>query len=174
MNEVNRYGRSFYTRNALTVARELIGQSLTRRFPDGTEKTYLITETEAYLGEEDLACHASKGRTKRTEIMYHEGGHVYVYLIYGMYWMLNVVTGPADHPQAVLIRGISGLNGPGKLTRALGITKELYGEDLVHSTNLWIGKREGPVKIKKTSRVGVDYAGKYWAAKPWRFVLLPK
>ena len=171
MEEDMRYGRSFYTRDALTVARELIGKSLARRFPDGTVKIYMITETEAYLGEEDLACHASKGRTPRTEIMYHEGGHVYVYLIYGMYWMLNVVTGPVNHPQAVLIRGITDFNGPGKLTRALGISKELYGEDLVHSTNLWIGEGEGSVKIQKTPRVGVDYAGECWAAKPWRFVL---
>ena len=95
------------------------------------------TEVEAYRGSEDRACHASKGRTPRTEIMYHEGGRLYVYLIYGMYWMLNVVTGGENDPQAVLIRGVENFPGPGKLTRSFGIDRTFYGEDLTISERIW-------------------------------------
>ncbi len=104
--------REFFRRDVLCVAPELVGRILVRRLPDGTLLRARITETEAYRGEQDTACHASRG----TEVLYHDGGTIYVYLCYGMHWMLNIVTGHADEPQAVLIRACAdGANGPGKL-----------------------------------------------------------
>ncbi|HEY4789008.1 MAG TPA: DNA-3-methyladenine glycosylase [Bacteroidales bacterium] len=164
---------AFFCRDVLEVAPDLIGKVLVRRFTDGTVEHYKITETEAYRGEEDLACHASKGRTPRTEVMYHKGGKVYVYLIYGMYQMLNFVTAGENNPQAVLIRGIEGFEGPGKLTKHLQIDKSFYGEDLAKSERLWVendGILPGYVTGK---RVGIDYAGP-WKEKLWRFTLSSK
>lgn len=170
---MNRLLKEFFTRDVLEVAPELLGKFLVRKFEDGSIKKFLITEVEAYQGEEDLACHASKGRTPRTEIMYHEGGKIYVYLIYGMYWMLNVVTSVKDIPQAVLIRGIEGFNGPGKLTKKLVIDKSFYGEDLFSSRRLWIESdlNSDEIKFKTTARIGIDYAGEIYKNKPWRFIL---
>ena len=128
IKNTTRLSTSFFTRDVLAVAPDLLGKSIVRRFSDGSIKTFIITETEAYRGEEDLACHASKGRTPRTETMYQQGGVLYLYLIYGMYWMLNVVTGK-DQPQAVLIRCIEGYNGPGKLTKALQLDKTFNTEN---------------------------------------------
>ncbi|MEI8087902.1 MAG: DNA-3-methyladenine glycosylase, partial [Paludibacter sp.] len=147
---------------------------LVRVNEEGFETRYRITETEAYLGEEDLACHASKGRTKRTEIMYAEGGQLYVYLIYGMYWMLNIVTGEENHPQAVLIRGIDKIIGSGKVGRELKIDKSFYGENLFLSQRIWL--EDGPEiqNFKAAPRVGVDYAGEEWKNKLWRFILIVK
>ncbi|MEA3446139.1 MAG: DNA-3-methyladenine glycosylase [Bacteroidota bacterium] len=162
---------SFFRRDVLEVAPELIGKILVRKFDNGKIIRYKITETEAYKGEEDLACHASKGRTKRTEVMYHEGGLVYVYLIYGMYWMLNFITGKTDNAQAVLIRGIEGFNGPGKLTKALHIDKSFYGEELIRSDRIWIEDNQHKEKIKTGKRIGIDYAGNLWANKLWRFYI---
>ena len=159
----------FYKQDAVTVARKLLGKTLVRKWDDGTESTYVITETEAYLGEEDLACHASKGRTPRTEIMYFEGGHIYVYLIYGMYWMLNVVTGDRNHPQAVLIRGIDKIIGSGKVGRELKIDKSFYGENLLISNKIWIENADDVVNFEKAPRIGIDYADDEWRNKPWRF-----
>ena len=113
---------AFYRQDAVTVARLLLGKTLVRRLPDGRTARYPITETEAYVGETDKACHASRGRTTRTEVMYHDGGTVYIYLIYGMHWMLNVVTSTPGNPQAVLIRGIGGHSGPG----TGGLTSKLF------------------------------------------------
>lgn len=167
-----RLDADFFTRDVLEVAPDLLGKILVRRFDDGTEKRYIITETEAYRGEEDLACHASKGRTARTEIMYATGGHVYVYLIYGMYWMLNFVTGPKNHPQAVLIRGLKNLYGPGRLTKHLKINKSFYGENLIHSNRLFVvDSNTYNIQYDKAPRIGVDYAGEYWKNIPWRFIL---
>ncbi len=168
MNE--RLGREFFERDVLKVAPELLGNFII--IPQhNTIRKYRITEVEAYRGEEDLACHASKGRTGRTEIMYHNGGHVYIYLIYGMYWMLNFVTGKPDNPQAVLIRGVEGLNGPGKLTRELGIDKSFYGEDLVTSDRIWIVENKSSFTFETSKRIGVDYSGNPWKDKPWRFFI---
>jgi DNA-3-methyladenine glycosylase len=171
---MNRLQRDFFIRDVLEVAPELLGKSLVRKVDSQIEK-YLITEVEAYRGEKDLACHASKGRTPRTEIMYHNGGLVYVYLIYGMYWMLNIVTSIIDIPQAVLFRGIKGFDGPGKLTKKLEIDKSFYGEDLMNSGRIWIEHNEEfkGFKIKTTSRIGIDYAGE-WKHKPWRFIISEK
>jgi len=161
----------FYRQDALTVAEKLLGKILVRKWEDGTQSHYIITETEAYLGEEDLACHASKGRTKRTDIMYAVGGHVYVYLIYGMYWMLNVVTGPENHPQAVLIRGIDSITGSGKVGRELKMDKTFYSEDLTASDRIWIEDAPEVTRFSTAPRIGIDYAGEEWKNKPWRFIL---
>lgn len=170
---MKRLQKDFFIRDVLEVAPDLIGKYLVRRYDDGKIQKFLITEVEAYRGEQDLACHASKGRTPRTEIMYHEGGHVYVYLIYGMYWMLNIVTATKDFPQAVLIRGIEGFDGPGKLTKGLQIDKSFYGENLVSSKRLWIesSEKSSEIKIKTSPRIGIDYAGEIYKNKQWRFVL---
>jgi DNA-3-methyladenine glycosylase len=131
----------------------------------------MITEVEAYRGNKDRACHASKGRTARTEIMFHEGGKLYIYLIYGMYWMLNIVTGEKDIPQAILIRGVDNYPGPGKLTKFLRIDKSFYGEDLITSERIWIEDPGTTHNIKNGFRIGIDYAGEYWKMRPWRYYL---
>ena len=130
----------------------------------------LITETEAYRGGEDRACHASKGMTPRTEVMFGDGGYVYMYLIYGMYWMLNVVASERGIPQAVLVRGIRGTGGPGRLTRKLGLDATFKGEDLVSSERIWIEDGQAKPDYSVTPRVGIDYAGEPWVSKPWRFL----
>ena len=161
---------TFFGRDALDVAPELPGKFLHLRTHSET-KEYLITEVEAYRGEEDKACHASKGRTSRTEIMYHKGGHIYVYLIYGMYWMLNFVTSREGIPQAVLIRGLENFPGPGKLTKSLGIDKSFYGENLVTSEKIWVEDHGFSPAIETSPRVGIDYSGEPWVSKPWRFYI---
>ena len=163
--------RDFFIRDVLDVAPGLIGKNLVVRLKDGDYGRYKVTEVEAYRGSEDRACHANKGRTGRTEIMYHDGGRLYVYLIYGMYWMLNVVTGGEDNPQAVLIRGVESFPGPGKLTRSFGIDKTFYGEDLIISDRIWFEESGSNPIIKTGKRIGIDYAGEYWKSKPWRFYL---
>jgi len=168
---MSRLNFDFYKQDALIVAQRLLGKILIRQWEDGTESQHIITETEAYLGEEDLACHASKGRTKRTEIMYSEGGFIYVYLIYGMYWMLNVVTGIEGYPQAVLIRGIDTIVGSGKVGRELKMDKSFYGENLIISNRIWIENAPETINFKTAPRVGIDYAGDEWRGKPWRFIL---
>ena len=168
---MDRLNYDFYKQDALTVAQRLLGKILVRRWEDGSETRYVITETEAYLGEEDLACHASKGRTKRTEVMYSEGGLVYVYLIYGMYWMLNVVTGTNNDPQAILIRGIDKITGSGKVGRELKLDKSYYGESLMVSNRIWIENAPDISDFISAPRIGIDYAGEIWKEKPWRFIL---
>lgn len=167
-----RLKKDFYIKDTVTVAKELIGKSLVRRFSDGTLKRYIITETEAYCGEEDMACHASKGRTPRTDIMYHEGGVLYVYLIYGMYWMLNIVTGPENYPAAVLIRGINLIKGSGKTGKELKIDKSFYGENTFSSDRIWIEDAPTVQRIETAKRIGIDYSGEIWKNMPWRFILI--
>lgn len=162
---------NFFRQDAVTVAQKLLGKHLVRVFDDGTVARYMITETEAYMGEDDLACHASKGRTARTAAMYAEGGCVYVYLIYGMYWMLNFVTGDVDHPQAVLIRGIDKIIGSGRVGRELRIDKSFYAESLMNSDRIWVEDAADCVVFKTAARVGIDYAGEIWKNKPWRFIM---
>jgi DNA-3-methyladenine glycosylase len=157
--------------DVLEVAPLLLGQYLVRRAPDGSLSRHVITETEAYRGAEDLANHASKGRTPRTEVLFGEGGHVYMYLIYGMYWMMNVVCGPPGTPQAVLLRGVREADGPGKLTRLLGVDRSFYGEDLVHSDRIWIEESGATPGYSTAPRVGIDYAAEPWKSKPWRFLM---
>ncbi len=168
MNE--RLSLEFYLRDVLEVAPELLGKPLVRQFADGSQKQYMITEVEAYRGAEDLACHAAKGRTPRTEVMFQEGGKVYVYLIYGMYWLLNLVTGEEGYPSAVLIRGIDGFSGPGRLGRELQLDKSFYGENLQASPRLWVENAKPVTEYKTSKRIGIGYAGE-WANKMWRFYL---
>ena len=166
-----RLKREFFIRDVLDVAPDLIGKNLVIKLHDGTIGRYKVTEVEAYRGSEDRACHAFKGRTPRTEIMFHEGGRLYIYLIYGMYWMLNVVTGEENDPQAVLIRGVENFPGPGKITKAFGIDRSFYGEDLVTSERIWFENNGFIPKIKNGRRIGIDYAGELWKSKPWRYYL---
>ncbi len=161
---------AFFERDVLVVAPELLGKNLFRKFPDGTTLESVITEVEAYRGEEDLACHARKGRTPRTEVMYWQGGHLYIYLIYGMYYMLNIVTGPKDIPQAVLIRGTNLVSGPGRLTRYFSIGKQQNGLYLPDATDIMVLNSDIKVEYVTTPRIGIDYAGEEWKNKPWRFV----
>ncbi|MBS2210139.1 DNA-3-methyladenine glycosylase [Carboxylicivirga mesophila] len=161
----------FFRQDVLVVARSLLGKVLVRCFSDGRVERFLIVETEAYRGEEDDACHASKGRTARTEVMYHEGGVVYVYLIYGMYWMLNIVTGQKDEPQAVLIRGVKNISGPGRVGKVLHLDKSFYGESIVNSSRLWIEDTQEieDGTVCRTERIGIEYATDEWRNKKWRF-----
>lgn len=168
----NRISNDFFQNNdALFVAENLIGKTLVRDFGNGEIFRSKIVETEAYYGIDDLACHASKGRTPRTEIMFQHGGKIYVYLIYGMYWMLNFVTGEVENPQAVLIRGVETCIGPGRLGKMLNLDKSFYGEDLETSERLWLEDSQIEGNIIATPRIGIDYAGEIWKNKPWRFVI---
>jgi DNA-3-methyladenine glycosylase len=180
--------REFYNRPTLTVARELIGARLVRIL-DGVKLVGLITETEAYIGEEDLACHAKAGRTKRTFPMYGPPGHAYVYFTYGNHWMLNTVTEREDFPAAVLIRAIQPIEGveimsarregrdtfgPGKLTKAMGITKDENTVDLtVANGSLWIeaGISVHDKNVMIGPRVGLNTVPEPWLSKPWRFLV---
>lgn len=129
-----------------------------------------ITETEAYFGEEDTACHAHKGRTERTEMLYKQGGTVYVYLCYGIHNLMNIISGKEGHPEGVLIRGIENHNGPGKLTKHLGIDRSFNGISAIDSDKIWI-EDDGfiPKEIKTSPRIGIDYATKEYREKLWRF-----
>jgi DNA-3-methyladenine glycosylase len=171
MNSAKKLSREFYIRDVLEVAPDLIGKNLVIRRDDDTFGKYMVTEVEAYRGSEDRACHAFRGRTSRTEIMFHEGGKLYIYLIYGMYWMLNIVTSTENNPQAVLIRGVERLPGPGKLTKSLGIDKSFYGEDLTISRRIWFEESGFAPLVKTAPRIGIDYAGDEWKSKPWRYYL---
>ena len=164
--------QDFYARDAETVAKDLLGTMLIHH--NGVIQRSRIVETEAYVGTYDLASHASKGRTKRTEVMFGPPGRAYVYLIYGMYDMLNVVTGRDGDAQAVLIRAVEPLDnvsgktdGPGKLTRTLGITRSLNQHDLSKEP-LWLEPGTPPQEVVTTPRIGIDYA-KEWKDAPLRF-----
>ncbi len=176
--DIMRLNRNFFNRNTVVVARELLGKYLVRKIGRKIIKAK-ITETEAYCGPTDLACHASKGLTPRTRVMFGLPGHAYVYLIYGMYHCLNIVTEKEGYPAAVLIRAakipnskIQMTNGPGKLCRELKIDKNLNSADICKSRELWIedGEEVPKNKIRKSKRIGVEYAGK-WKNKLWRFSL---
>jgi DNA-3-methyladenine glycosylase len=158
MMEGTRVNREFFTRDVLEVAPALLSKTLAVKFENSEIKRFRITETEAYRGEEDKACHACKGRTSRTEIMYHEGGRLYVYLVYGMHWMLNVVTGEENNPQAVLIRGLENCSGPGRVTGVLGIDRSYYGEDLTVSNRIWL-EESGKTPEFKTDWIGSTMQG---------------
>jgi DNA-3-methyladenine glycosylase len=168
-------GQEFYSRPALKVARDLVGKVLVRRHSDGRTEAAVIHETEAYIGPEDLACHAAKGHTPRTAVMFGPAGVWYVYFIYGIHWMLNVVTNDDGFPAAVLLRGAGKWVGPARLTKGMAIDKRLNGQPATESSGLWIEDR-GIVlprgAVQRTPRINVDYAG-LWAAKPFRFVARP-
>ena len=165
--------KALRSKKTVMIARGLLGKFLVRSTGQGSMAA-MITEVEAYDGERDRACHARNGRTARNAIMYEPGGVWYVYLCYGVHEMLNLVTGPRGYPAAVLIRGVDGAGGPGRLTKALDIDRRLNGGGCGLGSGLWIEDRGVCVPrgaIKATPRIGVDYAGPVWAKKPWRFVL---
>lgn len=186
--------RSFYDRPTLEVARELLGCHLVVE-SRGERLVGRITETEGYLGFLDSACHSSHGRTPRTEVMFGPPGYAYVYIIYGIHDMLNLVTEAPDDPCAVLIRAIEPvageatmverrggkrgrdmLNGPGKLTRALGITKKDFNRcDLCAGEGLWIerGSRVSDDEVIMGPRIGIDYAQPEHRDAPWRLRIAP-
>jgi DNA-3-methyladenine glycosylase len=165
--------RNFFTRDVLEAAPGLLGKVLAVKLDDDLIRRFIISETEAYRGSDDKACHASKGRTPRTEIMFHEGGRLYVYFVYGMYWMLNIVTGIENDPQAVLIRGLKDCTGPGRVSKLLGIDRSFYGEDLVDSDRIWIEESGTTPAYKTGPRIGISYAGEPWKSMLWRFWILP-
>lgn len=170
--EVKKLDTDFFNRDVLELAPKLVGKIIVRKFDDGTILKLRISETEAYRGEEDKGCHASKGKTPRTEVMYMEAGTIYVYLIYGMYQMLNFVTERENIPQAVLIRGAGEYNGPGKLTKALKITKDFNKQNVCTSDRIWIEDDGYKTELKCSPRIGIDYAGEEWASKLWRWTIL--
>lgn len=135
------------------------------------EKQLRITETEAYYGTEDTACHAHKGRTPRTQMLYRSGGYVYVYLCYGMHSLLNIITGPEEHPEGVLIRCCQEAEGPGKLTKALGVDRSFNGENLLTGSRLSILDDGKKFAYTTAPRVGIGYASEADQARPWRFIL---
>jgi len=183
--------QTFFARDTLKVARDLLGSRLVR-LEDGKRASGIIVETEAYRGEDDLGCHCSAGRTKRTEVMYGPPGYSYVYFVYGMHWLLNFVTESEGFPGAVLIRAIipdegqeiiaarregrprsEWTNGPAKLCQAMGITGQLNNHNICHpDTSIFVERgREIPDKLVSTTpRVGLDSVPEPWKTIPWRFV----
>jgi len=190
-----RIRRNFFTRPTLKVAKELLGKFIVRKYK-GKKIIGKIVETEAYIGPEDRASHGYQmKKTERNRAEYLIGGHIYIYLVYGMYYQLNISTEKEGLPRCVLIRALEPIvnnklkffkindkvikinqiaNGPGKLCRYLKLDKSFYGEDLVKSKRIWL--EDWAIKIKKaeivaSKRIGIDYAGKYWANKKWRFYI---
>jgi DNA-3-methyladenine glycosylase len=166
-----RLDESFYRKSALELAPLLVGKLLFSN--TGAIAQARITETEAYYGPFDTACHASKGKTPRTEVMFRRGGFAYIYLCYGIHHLLNVVTGPEGHPEAVLLRGGIGFRGPGRLTKALGVTKALNGEDLLSSSLIWLEDDGFKTECRASKRIGIDYAKEEDREKLWRFSAYP-
>lgn len=174
---MKKLSRDFYDRDTITVAKELLGKYLVHVI-NGEVRIGKIVETEAYLGSHDLAAHSAKGLTNRTKVMFGPPGHAYVYLIYGMYYCVNVVTEKEGHASAVLLRALEPVkniqlrtSGPGLLCNALGITKKLDGHDLL-SDDFYIAKEETAARIciVKRARIGVHYA-KHWAKRLLRFYI---
>lgn len=181
--------RGFFIRDVLDVAPDLINKILARRLPSGEILRFRITETEAYRGEDDSACHAKAGKTKRTSVLYEIGGYSYVYLCYGIHYLLNVVTGNVDFPQAALIRGgirlatpdnankceiasiaLKNHDGPAKLTKAANINLSQNRLDLTCSDEIWI-EDDGIIPLYATApRVGIDYASEPYRSIHWRFI----
>ena len=186
---MKRLKRKFFTQPTLVVAKDLLGKFLVRKYK-GKILAGMIVETEAYLGPEDKASHGYKmKKTKRNRAEYLIGGHIYIYLVYGMHYQLNISTEKEGLPRCVLIRALEPViienkksklkikklaSGPGKLCRWLKLNKSFYAEDLTKSKRIWLEDRK--VKIPKneivaSKRIGIDYAGKYWANKKWRFYI---
>ncbi|OHA80653.1 MAG: 3-methyladenine DNA glycosylase [Candidatus Yonathbacteria bacterium RIFCSPHIGHO2_01_FULL_51_10] len=165
--------KKFFDRAAPIVARELLGKTLVREVR-GKRIASMITEVEAYDGPHDRASHAHRGKTPRNEAMFGPAGNWYVYLVYGMHEMLNIVTGPVGYPAAVLIRGTHDVVGPGKLTKYFKITRTQNKTIAASKSGLWIedhGVRVLARQVMRTPRIGVSYAGEVWAGKKYRFVL---
>jgi DNA-3-methyladenine glycosylase len=169
--------KNFYLKPGLDLAKDLLGKHIVRK--DG--KNYLtgkIIETEAYIGPKDKASHAFNGKiTERNKVEYLEGGYIYIYLVYGMYWQLNIVAAKKGEPECVLIRALDLgkiASGPGKLCNYLKLDKSFYGEDLIKSKRIWLEDKGEIIfakEISATPRIGIDYAGPYWSKRKWRFIL---
>ncbi len=165
----------FFNRPTLRAARELLGKFLVRRV-GRREIARMITEVEAYVGPEDRASHASRGKTPRNAVMFGPPGVWYVYFTYGMHWMLNIVTERKGYPSAILIRGVQGVSGPGRVTKFFKVGKRFNRKPAMLKTGLWIedrGVRVPARMIRHSPRIGVDYAGQ-WKSKLWRFSVLQK
>lgn len=162
--------KAYFSAPATILAPDLIGKILCRRTEKGIMRAR-ITETECYFGEEDTACHAHKGKTERTKTMYEEGGITYVYLCYGIHALLNIVTGPKDHPQAVLIRGVKGANGPGRATKLMKITTSDNALLLCEKSGIWIEDDGANPEYIALPRVGIDYASKEDRECHWRYTI---
>lgn len=160
---------NFFHRDVLDVAPDLVGKLIVRTFEDGSEISLRITEAEAYRGEEDTACHASKGKTERTKILYGKAGTIYVYLCYGMHWLMNAVTGEEGQPQAVLFRACEVYNGPAKLTKKLGIDKSFIGESFCGNPRIRIEDDGYRPELTVLPRVGIDYATPEYRDILWRY-----
>ena len=166
---MSRLDYDFYHRPCLQVAKDLVGKVLVHKTTD-RELRLRISETECYCGEADTACHAHKGRTKRTEVLYAKAGTIYVYLCYGMHWLLNIVTGEEEAPEAVLIRACVEAGGPGKLTKALQITGELNRNSILGDV-LWIEDDGMACSVQTDKRVGIGYASQEDQNRQWRFIM---
>jgi len=165
--------RQFFDRPTLDVAKELLGKFLVGKEGSKTIAA-MITEVEAYVGHKDRASHASRGRTPRTEVMFGKAGYWYVYLIYGMHYCLNIVTERDGYPAAILIRGVEGISGPGRVTKYIGIDKRYNAVPASRTSGLWIEDRGVVIKpqsIRRSKRIGVEYAGS-WKDKKWRFWII--
>lgn len=161
--------KSYFLSPATLLAPDLIGKILCRKTENGIIRAR-ITETECYFGEEDSACHAHKGKTERTKTMYEEGGITYVYLCYGMHSLLNIVTGPKDHPEAVLIRGVEGAEGPGRTTKRMQITTAHNSLSLTPESGIWLEDDGVKPKYIARKRVGIDYASETDRNRLWRYI----
>lgn len=163
---------SFFQKDAITLAKELIGKWLVRKLEDGTIIKSQISETEAYMGEDDKASHARFGKTKRNAVMYEDGGTIYVYLIYGIYYLLNVVSNSKDIPQAVLIRATIDYHGPGIVTKNMKIDKQFNNQSVIANESIWIEDDDKEYNYIALKRVNIDYADTYWKDQLWRFKIL--
>ncbi|HHD92008.1 MAG TPA: DNA-3-methyladenine glycosylase [Candidatus Portnoybacteria bacterium] len=177
--------RDFFLRPTIQVAKDLLGKNIIRQFKNNQKIIGKIVETEAYLGPKDRAAHSFGGKiTPRNKIVYNQGGYIYIYLIYGMYWQLNFVTGQIGQPECILIRALEPIqpnsdetkikpNGPGKLCQYLKLDKSFYSHDLCQKKKIWL---EDTTKVQSnliisTSRVNIDYAGPYWSRRKLRFYI---
>lgn len=165
---MNKLTKKFYTQSAIELAPLLLGKYLCRKI-DGELLKLRITETECYYGFDDTASHASSSKTERNAIMFDEGGKAYIYLCYGIHNMFNVVTGVKNHPEAVLIRGVEGYNGPGKLTKAMKIDIALNKADLITSDKIWLEDGQA-LPYTSAKRIGIDYAEEKDRERLWRFI----
>ena len=163
---------NFFLNSAIILSKKILGNYICVKTDDGNVIKLKIKEAECYMDEKDSASHAAHGKTNRSKIMWEEGGICYVYLNYGLHYMLNVVCGKKGFPQAVLIRAAGEFNGPGKLTRALGVDKSFNGENFLTSERIWIEKGKMPKKIVSLKRVGIDSAKEKDRNKKWRRLII--